>query len=92
MEQPVYYWNPVVSPSGMTFYAGDRIPEWQNNLFVATLSDMHIVRLVIDNNRVVGEERLLVSEGQCLRDITQGPYGALYAITDGGSLYWIDRR
>ncbi len=92
MEQPVYYWDPVVSPSGMTFYSGNRIPEWQNNLFISALSGMHIVRLVIDNNRVVGEERLLASEGQRFRDITQGPDGALYAITDGGRLYRIDKR
>jgi glucose/arabinose dehydrogenase len=92
MEQPVYYWDPVVSPSGMTFYRGNRIPEWENNLFVAALSGMHIVRLVIENNRVTGEERLLVSEGQRFRDITQGPDNALYTITDGGRLYRIDRQ
>lgn len=92
MEQPVYYWDPVVSPSGMTFYSGSRIPEWQNNLFIGALSGMHIVRLVIENNRVVGEERLLTSEGQRFRDITQGTDGALYAITDGGRLYRIDKR
>ncbi|MBG8555090.1 PQQ-dependent sugar dehydrogenase [Hymenobacter guriensis] len=91
MEQPVYYWDPVVSPSGMTFYAGNRIAEWQNNLFIGALSGQHIVRLVIDNNRVVGEERLLASEGQRFRDITQGTDGALYAITDQGRLYRIDR-
>ena len=92
MEQPVYYWDPVVSPSGMSFYRGNRIPEWQNNLFIGCLSGMHIVRLVIENNRVIGEERLLVSERQRFRDITQGSDGALYAITDGGRLYRIDRE
>lgn len=91
LEQPVYYWDPVVSPSGMTFYAGNRIAEWQNNLFLGALSGMHIVRLVINNNRVVGEERLLASEGQRFRDITQAPDGALYAITDQGRLYRIDK-
>jgi aldose sugar dehydrogenase len=92
MEQPVYYWDPVISPSGMTFYKGDRIPEWQNNLFVTALSGHHIARLVIENNRVVGEERLLEDEDQRFRDITQGTDGALYAITDGGRLYRIDRK
>lgn len=92
MEQPVYYWDPVVSPSGMTFYVGNRIPEWENNLFVAALSGMHIVRLVITNNRVTGEERLLVDEKQRFRDITQGIDQALYAITDGGRLYRIDKQ
>lgn len=91
LEQPVYYWDPVVSPSGMTFYSRDRIAEWQNNLFVGALSGMHIVRLVIENNRVVGEERLLASERQRFRDVTQGTDGALYAITDAGRLYRIDR-
>ncbi|RZM25198.1 MAG: PQQ-dependent sugar dehydrogenase [Pedobacter sp.] len=92
MTQPVYYWDPVVSPSGMTFYRGDRIQEWRNNLFIGSLSGMHIVRLVIENNRVTGEERLLVGESQRFRDITQGTDGALYAITDQGRLYKIDRE
>jgi glucose/arabinose dehydrogenase len=62
MEQPVYYWDPVISPSGITFYKGNTIPEWQNNLFVASLSGMHIARLVMENNKVIGEERLLSSK------------------------------
>lgn len=92
MEQPVYYWDPVISPSGMTFYKGNRIPEWQNNLFVGALSGQHIARLVIANNKVIGEERLLSAEGQRFRDLTQGTDGALYAITDGGRMYKIDRE
>jgi glucose/arabinose dehydrogenase len=92
MEQPVYYWDPVVSPSGMTFYSGNRVPEWQNNLFIGALSGMHIVRLAINNNKVVGEERLLAGEGQRFRDITQGSDGALYAVTDQGRLYKIDKK
>lgn len=92
MEQPVYYWDPVISPSGMTFYKGNRIPEWQNNLFIGALSGMHIARLVIVNNKVTGEERLLAGENQRFRDITQGLDEALYAITDGGRLYRIDRQ
>ncbi|MFN3378513.1 MAG: PQQ-dependent sugar dehydrogenase [Runella zeae] len=92
MEQPIYYWDPVVSPSGITFYSGNRVPEWQNNLFVGSLSGMHIARLVIENNKVTGEERLLSTERQRFRDITQGTDGALYAITDGGRLYRIDKQ
>ncbi|KLT66959.1 PQQ-dependent sugar dehydrogenase [Pedobacter sp. BMA] len=92
LEQPVYYWDPVISPSGMTFYSGNRIPEWQNNLFMCSLSATHIARLVITNNKVVGEERLLASEGQRFRDITQGIDNALYAVTDGGRLYRIDKQ
>jgi glucose/arabinose dehydrogenase len=91
LEQPVYYWDPVVSPSGMTFYTSNRVAGWQNNLFISSLSATHIVRLVIDNNRVLGEERLLANEGQRFRDITQGADGALYAVTDQGRLYRIDR-
>ena len=91
LEQPVYYWDPVVSPGGMTFYKGNKVPEWQNNLFIGSLSATHVVRLVIENNKVVGEERLLALENQRFRDITQGTDGALYAITDGGRLYKIDK-
>lgn len=89
LEQPVYYWDPVLSPSGMTFYTGSEIPEWKNNLFIGGLSSTHIARLVIENNKVVGEERLLKEERQRFRDVTQGVDGALYAITDEGRLYWI---
>lgn len=92
MTQPVYYWDPVVSPSGMTFYSSDRISEWRNNLFIGALSGMHIVRLIIENNKVTGEERLLAGENQRFRDITQGTDGALYAITDQGRLYKIDKE
>ncbi len=91
MEQPVYYWDPVLSPSGMTFYSGNAIPEWKDNLFISGLSSMHIARLVIKNNKVVGEERLLRSENQRFRDVTEGKDGALYAITDNGRLYRIGK-
>lgn len=92
MEQPVYYWDPVIAPSGMTFYTGTRVPEWENNLFVCALGMQHIARLVIVDNKVAGEERLLVSENQRFRDITRGTDGALYAVTDGGRLYRIDKE
>ena len=92
LEQPVYYWDPVVSPSGMTFYTGDAIPEWKNNLFISSLSGMHVLRLIIKNDKVVGEERLLADQFQRFRDITQGKDGALYTITDQGRLYRIDKK
>ena len=92
MEQPVYYWDPVLSPSGMTFYTGNAIPEWKNNLFIAGLNSNHIARLVLTNNKVTGEERLLAGEGERFRDITQGKDGALYTITDGGKLYQIKKK
>lgn len=92
MEQPVYYWDPVLSPSGMTFYTGDNVPEWKNNLFITGLSSNHIARIIIKDNKVVGEERILDGERQRFRDITQGPDGALYAVTDAGKLYKIDKK
>ncbi|MBC7758244.1 MAG: PQQ-dependent sugar dehydrogenase, partial [Phormidesmis sp. FL-bin-119] len=92
MEQPVYYWDPSISPSGITFYKGTSIPEWENNLFVGALSGMHIARLVIKNNKVIGEERLLEEEKQRFRAIIQGTDGALYAVTDQGRLYWIGKK
>jgi len=92
MEQPVYYWDPAISPSGMTFYRGKLIPEWENNLFVCALGSTHIARLHIANNKVMGEERLLASESQRFRDITQGVDGALYAVTDAGRLYRITKN
>ena len=92
MEQPVYYWDPVISPSGITFYNGDAIPEWKNNLFISSLSGMHICRLVIEDNKVVGEERLLADQEQRFRDITAGKDGALYAVTDQGRLYKVFKK
>lgn len=87
MEQPVYYYDPVISPSGIVFYDGDAVPEWENNLFISALSGSHIARLVIEDDKVVGEERLLADESQRFRDITQGKDGALYTVTDQGKLY-----
>ena len=87
MEQPVYYWDPVLSPSGMTFNDGKLISEWKNNLFICGLNSNHIARLVIANNKVIGEERLLENEGQRFRDIVEGKDGALYVLTDEGRLY-----
>jgi glucose/arabinose dehydrogenase len=91
MEQPVYYWDPVLSPSGMTFYKGNAIPEWKNNLFIGGLSSMHIARLVIENNKVVGEERLLDDKKERFRDVAYFN-GMLYAVTDGGNLYRISKK
>ncbi|MCC8145972.1 MAG: PQQ-dependent sugar dehydrogenase [Bacteroidales bacterium] len=92
MEQPVYYWDPVLSPGGMTFYSSNVIPEWQNNLFIGGLSSKHIARIVLRDNRVVGEERLLADQNQRFRDVEQGRDGALYAVTDEGRLYRIAKK
>jgi glucose/arabinose dehydrogenase len=82
MEQPVYYWDPAIAPSGATFYSGDLIPEWKNNLFVAALAGQHVSRLVLDGHHVVGEERLLLDQRQRMRDVRQGPDGALWVLSD----------
>jgi glucose/arabinose dehydrogenase len=92
VEQPVYYWDPVLSPAGIVFYNSNVIPEWKGNLFVGGLSSMHIARLVIKNNRVVGEERLLKDEGERFRALAVGKDGALYAVTDSGRFYRIAKK
>jgi glucose/arabinose dehydrogenase len=91
MEQPIYYWDPVVSPSGICFYKGTNIPEWNNNLFVACLSGSHIARILIKDNKVVGEEKLLSDKGERFRDITYSN-GMLYTITDDGDIYRISKK
>lgn len=90
-EQPVYYWDPVVSPSGITFYTGN-IAEWKNNLFIACLSGQHINRIVLKDNKVVGEERLLLDQKERFRDVLNGMDGNLYGITDSGKLYKISKK
>ncbi|HZV63200.1 MAG TPA: PQQ-dependent sugar dehydrogenase [Methylophilaceae bacterium] len=86
LEQPVYYWDPVIAPSGAEFYEGNAFPEWKNSLFIGALKEMRLVRLVIEDNRVVGEEHLLKDRGQRIRDVREGADGALYLVTDGGQL------
>lgn len=80
--QPVYYWDPVIAPGGAAFYQGAMFPEWNGDLLVAALKEKHIARLVIRNDRVVGEERLLADLGERIRDVAIGPDGAVWAITD----------
>jgi glucose/arabinose dehydrogenase len=91
MEQPIYYWDPTLSPSGMTFYKGNAIPEWENNLFIGGLSGSHICRLVIKDNKVVGEERLLADKQERFRDVAYFN-GMLYAVTDNGNMYRISKQ
>ena len=80
--QPVYYWDPVIAPGGAAFYQGALFPEWNGNLLVAALKEKHIARLVLQNDRVVGEERLLADLGERIRDVAVGPDGAIWTITD----------
>jgi len=87
--EPVYYWDPTSAPSGMSFYDNDAIPEWENNMFIGGLAPTYIVRVVIEDDLIVGEERLLTDEGERFRDILVTEDGALIAITDGGLIYKI---
>jgi glucose/arabinose dehydrogenase len=82
MEQPVYYWDPVIAPSGMAFYEARLFPAWKGSLFVGGLADKRLTRLTLKGDRVVGEERLLGELGERIRDVVVGPDGALYLATD----------
>jgi glucose/arabinose dehydrogenase len=93
-EQPVYYWDPVIAPSGAQFYTGDAFPAWRGSLFIGSLKERRLVRLTLDGDRVTGEEHLLVDRGHRIRDVRQGPDGALYVVTDDddGELWRIAPR
>ena len=83
LTQPVYFWDPVISPSSLMFYSGEMFPAWRGNAFVTSLSQTHLSRLVLEGDRVVGEERLLGDRRERLRLVKQAPDGALYVLTDG---------
>ena len=93
-ESPRYYWDPVIAPSGAEFYTGRAFPDWRGSLFVGSLKDSKLVRLTLDNERVTGEEHLLADRRQRVRDVRQGPDGALYVVTDeaNGELWRIAPR
>lgn len=82
MEQPAYYWDPVIAPSGMTFYTGDAIPGWKGSVLVGSMSPGALVRLTLQGRRVVKEERYLGDLGERIRDVQQGPDGFVYVVTD----------
>src|SRR5262245_25791475 len=83
MEQPVYFWTPDIAPAGIAFYNGKLFPAWQGDLFVAELVGRTLVRLVLNGERVVAEERLLTELNTRIRGVNEGPDGALYVLTDG---------
>jgi glucose/arabinose dehydrogenase len=88
MEQPLYYWDPVIAPSGMVFYTGNLFPAWKGSLFIGGMASTNLVRLTIDGERVVDEERLLTDlqpKRERIRDVRQGPEGALYLLTDSAT-------
>ena len=83
MEQPLHKWVPSIAIAGMTFYTGDKFPEWKGNLLVSALRGQTLARLVLDGNKITHEERLLQEEvGERLRDVVQGPDGFVYLISD----------
>lgn len=84
LEQPLWHWTPSIAPSGLAFYTADRFPGWRGNLFAGSLKFGLLSRLTLDGEKVVGEERLLEGLNQRIRDVRQGPDGALYLLTDEG--------
>ena len=85
MEEPIYYWDPVIGPSGLAFYTGNLFPQWKNSLFVGGLRGAMLDRLTIANDKVVAEEPLLTELGTRIRDVRVGPDGAVYVLTDSGT-------
>lgn len=82
MEQPIYYWDPSIAPSGMAFYTGDAFPQWRGNLFIGALGYELLARLELDGAKVTHEERLLEDLDERIRDVRQGPDGLIYLLTD----------
>jgi glucose/arabinose dehydrogenase len=85
LEQPVYYWDPSIAPSGMAFYTGDKFPAWRGSILVGALAGKLVSRLETNGNRVTGEERMLQQLGERIRDVRQGPDGFVYLLTDSRS-------
>ena len=82
MEQPIWFWDPSVSPSGLAFYAGDGFPDWQGDAFIGALSGTMLIRFETDGDRIQSEEALLERLGERIRDVAAGPDGFLYLLTD----------
>lgn len=88
MEQPIYYWDPIIGPSGMTFYSGKLFPQWNGSLFIGGHGTRDLVRLTVNGEKITGEERLLKDlqpKPEAIRDVRTGPDGALYLLTDGAA-------
>jgi glucose/arabinose dehydrogenase len=82
MEQPAYFWTPDIAPGGIAFYTGKLFPAWQGDLFVSALVSKALIRLVLNGERIVGEQRLLTELDSRIRAVNEGPDGALYVMTD----------
>jgi aldose sugar dehydrogenase len=94
MEQPAYYWDPVIAPSGAVFYTGDAFPDWKGDLFVGSMQPGGLVRLKLENGKVTKETRYIGSPKQRVRDVQQGTDGLLYIITDSpqGQIIRLDKK
>jgi glucose/arabinose dehydrogenase len=82
LEQPAFYWDPSIAPSGMAFYTGDKFPAWRGSVLVGALAGKLVARLETSGNKVTGEERMLQNLGERIRDVRQGPDGFVYLLTD----------
>jgi len=82
MEQPVYYWDPVIAPASLAIYSGKMFPEWRGDFLIGGLASTALVRLVVKDGRVTGEERLLTDRHERIRDAVEGPDGAMWIVTD----------
>jgi len=92
VEQPVYFWYPDIAPCGMIFYTGDMFPEWKGNLLIGGMGAKSLIRVVLDGDKIVAEEHLLTELNQRVREVEQGPEGALYVLTDDGRLSRVSRK
>jgi glucose/arabinose dehydrogenase len=86
MEQPLYYWDPVIAPSGLAFYTGNLFPQWKDSIFVGALRGQMLDRLTLSGKKVIAEEPLLVDQHTRIRDVRMGPDGAVYVLTDESKL------
>jgi len=92
MEQPRYYWDPVIAPSGLCFYTGSLVPQWKDSIFVGALRGEMLDRLTLSGKKVIAEEPLLVDRHSRIRDVRMGPEGAVYVLTDNGKLLKLTPR
>jgi aldose sugar dehydrogenase len=92
VEQPVYYWYPDIAPCGLIFYTGGMLPEWKGNVLIGGMGAKSLIRLVLDGDKVVAEERLLKDLNQRVREVQQAPDGSLYILLDDGRLIRVSRK
>jgi aldose sugar dehydrogenase len=86
VDEPIYYWDPDIGPSGMMFYTGNLFPEWKGNLFVGAMPSQYLARLVVSGERIVAEEKLLTDLKQRIRDVRQAPDGSIYVLAGNNLL------